>query len=199
MSTTNTNDTISTSRFTDKYRDTHFVFENAPLPKEIPHVAEVGATTGPLISASFFIGDRCKDYNDDFMQCHAENGTNGAINCLKEGRRVTRCASSVIRDLNTHCKDEFKLHYECLNYSNMDLKNCRKAEHLLNNCVFKSLGLKKEVPDDGGKEVFKYGNQIWRPVHPHYDTEKAFKLAEKGEDPFASKKKKDVVGEKQEI
>ncbi|KAG7882414.1 hypothetical protein KL905_000092 [Ogataea polymorpha] len=180
MSSTNTFDSISTSKVTDKLRDTQYVLENAPLPKEIPHVKEIGATTGPLVSASFFIGDRCKEYNDDFMKCHQENGKNGTINCLTEGRRVTRCAASVIRDLNTHCKKEFELHFQCLNYSNMELKNCRKAEWLLNNCVFKNLNLQKRIPDDGNREVFKPGNQIYEPLAPHPASESAYHKATHG-------------------
>lgn len=179
MSTSNTYDTISTSNFTDKKRTTEYVFENDKLPEEIPHVKEIGATTGPLLSASFFIGDRCKDFNDDFMLCQKENGTNGTVNCLKEGRKVTRCAASVLADLNAHCKKEFEMHYKCLNYSNMEFKNCRKAEHLLNDCVFTSLKLAKQIPGDGGREVFKEGKQIFKPIHPHYPSEKAFDLAKK--------------------
>ena len=156
MSTSNTYDGISNSNFTDKKRGTEIVFENDKLPAEIPHVKEIGATTGPLLSASYFIADRCQEFNDDFMMCQKENGTNGAVNCLKEGRKVTRCASSVLRDLNTHCKDEFEMHFKCLNYSNMEFKNCRKAESMLNECVFKSLGLKKTIPGDGGREAVSY-------------------------------------------
>lgn len=174
MSTSNTYSTISTSGATDRKRGTEMVLENAPLPAEIPHVSEVGATTGPLLSASYYIGERCKAFNDDFMQCKQENGVNGTVNCLKEGRRVTRCASSVIADLNTHCKREFELHFQCLNYSNMEFKNCRKAESMLNDCVFKSLGLKKSIPGDGGKEVFKVENQIFKPIHPHFPSENIY-------------------------
>lgn len=179
MSTSNTYDTISTSNFTDKKRGTEYVFENDKLPAEIPHVKEIGATTGPLLSASFFIGDRCKDFNDDFMLCQKENGSNGTVNCLKEGRKVTRCAASVLADLNAHCKKEFEMHYKCLNYSNMEFKNCRKAEHLLNDCVFTSLKLAKQIPGDGGREVFKEGHQIYKPIHPHFPSEKAYELAKK--------------------
>lgn len=56
---------------------------------------EIGASSAPLLSASFFIGARCKPYNDDFMQCKTESAGKGEIECLKEGRRVTRCAKSV--------------------------------------------------------------------------------------------------------
>ena len=37
-----------------------------PMPSDIPHVDEVGATSAPLKSAAFFIGAYCKDYNGSF-------------------------------------------------------------------------------------------------------------------------------------
>lgn len=61
-----------------------------PLPDSVPKVDEVGATSAPLKSASFFIGQYCKQYNEDFMLCKSEN--NNPEHCLKEGRKVTRCA-----------------------------------------------------------------------------------------------------------
>jgi NADH dehydrogenase (ubiquinone) 1 alpha subcomplex subunit 8 len=70
---------------------THNKFvDPTPLPDSIPKVDEVGATSAPLKSASFFIGQYCKEYNDDFMLCKNEN--NNPEHCLKEGRKVTRCA-----------------------------------------------------------------------------------------------------------
>jgi NADH dehydrogenase (ubiquinone) 1 alpha subcomplex subunit 8 len=65
------------------------------MPSDIPKVEEVGATSAPLLSASYFIGDRCKAFNDDFMKCKAEANGRGEMECLKEGRKVTRCAASV--------------------------------------------------------------------------------------------------------
>jgi NADH dehydrogenase (ubiquinone) 1 alpha subcomplex subunit 8 len=66
-----------------------------PLPDSVPAVKEIGASSAPLLSASFFIGARCRDYNDDYMQCKTEKPGVGEIECMKEGRRVTRCATSV--------------------------------------------------------------------------------------------------------
>ncbi|GME87725.1 hypothetical protein B5S28_g1518 [[Candida] boidinii] len=178
MSTSNTYDAISTSNATDKVRNTKYVFDNTPLPKEIPHVKEIGATTAPLMSAAFFIGERCRGYNDDFMLCQKEANGNGPVDCLKEGRRVTRCAASVLKDLNANCAEEFKLHYQCLNYGNMEYKNCRKAEGLLNKCVFDKLKLIKKIPDvQEDKQVFLPGNQVFQPIHPHPDSDKAHALA----------------------
>lgn len=65
------------------------------MPDDIPKVEEVGATSAPLASAAYFIGDRCKAYNDDYMKCKTEANGRGELECLKEGRKVTRCATSV--------------------------------------------------------------------------------------------------------
>jgi NADH dehydrogenase (ubiquinone) 1 alpha subcomplex subunit 8 len=75
---------------------THAVLvDKTPLPDHIPKVEEVGASSAPLTSAAFFIGDRCKAYNEDYMLCKHEAKGKGEVECLKEGRRVTRCAASV--------------------------------------------------------------------------------------------------------
>ena len=65
------------------------------MPDHIPKVTEIGATSAPLLSAAFFIGARCRAYNDDYMQCKTEAYGRGELDCLKEGRKVTRCAASV--------------------------------------------------------------------------------------------------------
>lgn len=69
--------------------------DTTPMPADIPRVTEIGATSAPLTSAAYFIGDRCKAFNDDFMKCKAESNGRGEFDCLKEGRKVTRCAASV--------------------------------------------------------------------------------------------------------
>jgi hypothetical protein len=71
------------------------LIDTTPLPDDIPKVKELGASSAPLLSASFFIGARCKDYNDDYMMCKTEANGRGELDCMKEGRKVTRCAASV--------------------------------------------------------------------------------------------------------
>ena len=66
------------------------------MPEHIPAVKEVGASSAPLMSAAYFIGARCRPYNDDYMQCKTESYGRGELDCLKEGRKVTRCAASVL-------------------------------------------------------------------------------------------------------
>ncbi|KAK0612552.1 hypothetical protein B0T17DRAFT_409541 [Bombardia bombarda] len=123
------------------------LYDTTPLPDSIPKVKELGASSAPLLSASFFIGARCKDYNDDYMQCKTENPGRGEFECLKEGRRVTRCARSVIDDINKSCLEQFRSHWECLDNNNHQLWQCRPKEWALNKCVFENLKLVKTIPD----------------------------------------------------
>ena len=71
------------------------LLDTTPMPENIPSVPEIGVTSAPLQSASYFIGARCLPYNDDFMKCKVEAYGKGEKECLKEGRKVTRCAASV--------------------------------------------------------------------------------------------------------
>jgi hypothetical protein len=81
---------LITRRFNQKA-----LIDTTPLPDDIPKVKELGASSAPLLSASYFIGARCKDYNDDYMMCKTEANGRGEFDCMKEGRKVTRCAASV--------------------------------------------------------------------------------------------------------
>lgn len=147
------------------------------MPANIPDVPEVGATSAPLLSAAFFIGARCSPYNDDFMMCK-DQSKSGEVDCLKEGRRVTRCASSVIADMNKFCADSFKLHWECLDNNNHDLYKCRKAEKLLNKCVFDNLKLEKKIP--GTKDPIHLKEKpIYKPNVEDRPSYHAYELAKK--------------------
>ncbi|KAI8370871.1 hypothetical protein EDC96DRAFT_428753, partial [Choanephora cucurbitarum] len=125
------------------FTHTKFV-DPTPLPDSIPKVDEVGATSAPLKSASFFIGEYCREYNDDFMLCKNEN--NDPKHCLAEGRKVTRCAIDLISKLRENCGKEFEAHWKCLENNNQDLFACRTPERAMNTCVFEKLGLKKRIP-----------------------------------------------------
>jgi len=122
------------------------LIDTTPLPDNIPKVREVGATSAPLLSASYFIGARCKAYNDDYMLCKTQAHGKGELECLKEGRKVTRCAASVLDDMNKACLEEFRRHWGCLEQNNQQLWHCRRAETVLNACVFDKLKLEKTIP-----------------------------------------------------
>ncbi|RKF63418.1 NADH-ubiquinone oxidoreductase 20.8 kDa subunit [Erysiphe neolycopersici] len=134
------------------------LIDTAPLPSSIPPVTEVGSSSAPLLSASFFIGARCKPYGDDFMQCKTENPGKGEFECLKEGRRVTSKLTSTFRlysiaDVNKHCLEEFRKHWTCLDNNNQQLWHCRPAEWKLNKCVYDNLKLEKVIPDTPEGEI----------------------------------------------
>lgn len=44
-----------------------------------------------------------------------------------------------IEDINKHCLEEFRKHWQCLDDNNQQLWQCRKAEWKLNTCVFNNL------------------------------------------------------------
>mgnify|MGYP006951749234 FL=1 len=101
----------------------------APWPQDQPKVDEVGATSAPLKSISFFFGEYCRAYNEDFMLC--KNEDRHPEHCLKEGRRVTRCAQDLyvaqgarpaltgsIAKVGEKCGKEWDAHWQCLERNN---------------------------------------------------------------------------------
>ncbi|KAJ1647355.1 ndufa8, NADH-ubiquinone oxidoreductase complex I 19kd subunit [Coemansia erecta] len=116
-----------------------------PPPSNLPHVDEIGSTSAPLKSASFFIGSLCQEYNEDFMLCKNEN--RDPQHCLLEGRKVTRCAIDVLQKIESKCLDEFRNHWRCLDEKNQEFGRCRVPERAYNECLFRAFGWKKVVPD----------------------------------------------------
>lgn len=41
-----------------------------------------------------------------------------------------------LEDINKHCLNEFRYHWNCLESKNHQLWKCRRAERVLNKCVF---------------------------------------------------------------
>ncbi|KAF6748959.1 NADH-ubiquinone oxidoreductase subunit [Ephemerocybe angulata] len=133
-----------------------------PMPSEVPQVQELGTTSAPLKSAAFFIGAYCKEYNEDFMLCKNESREPG--HCLKEGRRVTRCAQDLITKMRENCLSQFNDHWNCLEKNNQEYYLCRKPERTLNACMFEKLGLTKTIPGGGlqGQQVHEKANPIFK-------------------------------------
>ncbi|GAC75642.1 hypothetical protein PANT_16d00079 [Moesziomyces antarcticus T-34] len=147
------------------HRDAKFpgkpYIDPAPMPASQPHIDELGVTSAPLKSASFFIGSHCKDVNEDFMLCKNEN--RDPAHCLKEGRRVTRCARDLIKKLSDSCGKEWEAHYQCLEQHNQEFYRCRKPEKSLNQCVFDKLKLAKNIPGspEGQAQVHEKKNPVF--------------------------------------
>ncbi|MCJ1447046.1 MAG: hypothetical protein MMC23_007555 [Stictis urceolatum] len=146
----------------------HLLFDTTPLPDSIPKVNELGASSAPLMSASYFIGARCRAYNDDYMKCKTEAYGKGAMDCMKEGRKVTRCAGSVIDDINKNCLEQFRLHWQCLEKNNQQMWQCRNSERPLNACVFEKLKLEKTIPGTPANEEQVHLRR--RQIYSHYGT-----------------------------
>lgn len=53
--------------------------------------------------------------------------------------RVLTGTTGSIKDINTHCLQQFNAHWECLENNNHRLWECRKNEMTLNQCVFDKL------------------------------------------------------------
>ncbi|KAH9938071.1 NADH dehydrogenase, alpha subcomplex, subunit 8 [Fomitopsis serialis] len=136
-------------RYHDPSESAHPYSDPTPLPGNVPKVQELGASSAPLKSAAFFLGAHCKDYNEDFMLCKAEN--RDPEHCLKEGRRVTRCAIDLISKMRDSCATEFEQHWNCLEKHNQEYYHCRKPERTLNQCMFEKFGLVKTIPGTEGK------------------------------------------------
>ena len=67
---------------------------------------------------------------------------------------LTRCCR--LDDVNKHCLQEFRKHWECLDDYNQQLWQCRRFERPLNKCVFESLVRLPDCPWrdlDGGGET----------------------------------------------
>ena len=131
--------------------ETKAYVDPTPLPAHIPKVDELGVTSAPLKSAAFFIGAYCKEYNEDFMLCKAED--RNPEHCLKEGRRVTRCATDLINKMRENCLAQFDAHWGCLERNNQEYYKCRKPERTLNACMFEKLGLTKTIPGSPAGKV----------------------------------------------
>lgn len=44
-----------------------------------------------------------------------------------------------LKDINTHCLEQFKAHWTCIENRNHQLYQCRPAEWKLNKCVYENL------------------------------------------------------------
>jgi hypothetical protein len=61
--------------------------------------------------------------------------------CKRERKKGVICSADgrSIQDLHTHCLEEFRNHWKCLDANNHQLYQCRPAEWKFNKCVFDKL------------------------------------------------------------
>lgn len=58
---------------------------------------------------------------------------------VRPGALANIALSNRVDDINKHCLEEFRKHWQCLDDNNHQLWQCRKPEWKLNKCVFDNL------------------------------------------------------------
>lgn len=127
----NSNNILSEGIFVDK-----LWVEPTELDPKL-QTPELGLSSGPLTSLSFYFAKYCKDYSEDFMLC--KNETTDPRHCLKEGRRVTRCAIDLVNQVSKSCKPEWESHWNCLDMHNHHFWECREEERGFGACLKEKL------------------------------------------------------------
>lgn len=70
--------------------DIHAVKEKA---ESLKTVESINATSAILTAASFFIGQQCKQQNDEFMKCKKDLAD--PEKCLAKGIQVSKCVKNM--------------------------------------------------------------------------------------------------------
>lgn len=60
------------------------------------------------------------------MACKASDADPAA--CLRQGDEVSGCVLSVLKDLNSKCKNEFNAYAKCMDYYSNDFESCRTEQ-----------------------------------------------------------------------
>lgn len=73
-----------------------------PLPSSVPHVEELGVTSAPLKSASFFIGEYCKEVNGECPSwCLSSDNVHGSLCAMRRtSARTFRLQTEGVRTLD---------------------------------------------------------------------------------------------------
>ena len=66
--------------------------------------------------------------------------------------------------LKSNCDAEWTEHWKCLDLNNHILYKCRPQEEILNDCVFKKLGIKKVIPDTpkGQEQIHEKSSRLFK-------------------------------------
>lgn len=83
-------------------------------------------TSAVLMSAWTQIATKCSSQNKTFMACKASDADPAA--CLRQGDEVSGCVLSVLKDLNSKCKNEFNAYAKCMDYYSNDFESCRTEQ-----------------------------------------------------------------------
>ena len=96
-----------------------------PKPVTMADAAPV-PTSAVLMTAWTHIATKCTAPNKAFMQCKA--GDSDPAACLAKGDEVSRCALSVLKELNDSCSQEFNAYAKCMDYNSNEFESCRTEQ-----------------------------------------------------------------------
>lgn len=120
------------------------VTEKIQLPDESElTVPEINLTYPVLHAASFYVGKKCEQENNEFILCRNEE--KDARRCINEGKAVTACALDFFKQLKKHCREDFEKHVQCLDKSSSILSfgHCRESQHVVDKCVLENLKIER--------------------------------------------------------
>lgn len=120
--------------FTDK----HWL----PSEEELT-VEEIPLSSPAFKTAAFHMGRACYDQSKEFMLCNDE--LKDPRKCLNEGKELTACGMSFLRNLKKHCAEEFDAHWRCVELKSPQLApmRCRKSQAIYDKCVLENLNVER--------------------------------------------------------
>ncbi|XP_004296780.1 PREDICTED: NADH dehydrogenase [ubiquinone] 1 alpha subcomplex subunit 8-B [Fragaria vesca subsp. vesca] len=83
-------------------------------------------TSAVLTSAAKHIQFRCQEENVAFLKCKKKDAN--PEKCLDQGRQVTRCVLSLLKDLHQRCTKEMDEYVGCMYYNTNEFDLCRKEQ-----------------------------------------------------------------------
>ncbi|KAI4304122.1 hypothetical protein MLD38_039676 [Melastoma candidum] len=87
---------------------------------------ELVPTSAVLMASSKHMATRCYVENVEFLKCKKKDPN--PEKCLEQGRQVTRCVLSLLKDLHQKCTKEMDGYVGCMYYSTNEFDLCRKEQ-----------------------------------------------------------------------
>jgi len=78
------------------------------------------------MSAWTHIATKCAEQNKEFMECKKRDRDPAA--CIPCGEKVITCVSSVLKELDQRCPEEFAAYSKCMHYYHNKFEECRPEQ-----------------------------------------------------------------------
>jgi hypothetical protein len=142
---------------THRFPDTPYI-DPAPFPKNIPQVDELGVSSAPLKSASFFIGAHCKPYNGarSILHSYSVDGGNTDAVAFCPAAFPFDSVLSCIRWLTSYCSLRLIMHTNIYHPS-----TCNTKTTILRRIILTSLAIARSLDNRGlhAMQIRKQGSR----------------------------------------